>query len=146
MPKRPIKIRQADVIDHKLICKIAKESKYTNAYSNFIFSGEDCYNSGRIRVAVTGKIILGFSCFRHRKRNPATVLYFLGVTNKHQGGGVGNLLMEDLWDVSIGVIEFKVMKDNEQAISFYRHRGFKKVGEAYNGTAWVMRRQKETPV
>lgn len=145
MPKITVTIRQAIQSDHKAICKIAKQSKYTKDYSNFIFSGEDCYEGGRIRIALRSKCILGFSCFRHRKRNPATVLYFLGVVTANQGEGIGNLLMSDLWEVSIGIIEFKVMKDNEQAISFYIHRGFRKIGEAYDGAAWIMRKQEKTP-
>ena len=144
MPRLKIRVCKADRADHKLICKIARLSKYTKDFSNMIFSGEDCYNSGRIRVAYRGKQLVGFTCFRHRKRNPATVLYFIGVSTEIQGKGVGDALMEDLWEESIGIIEFKVMKDN-LAVVFYGRRGFKKVGEAYEGKAWIMRHQRKSP-
>lgn len=138
MPKIKPKIREATLADHKELVRIAKQSKYTSAFSNMIFSGEDCYAAGRIRVAVLGGQLVGFTCFRHRKRNPATVLYFVAVDSSKRGRGIGTELMRDLDAVSIGVVEFKVMKDNS-AVRLYKRLGFADVGEALDGNAWVMR-------
>jgi ribosomal protein S18 acetylase RimI-like enzyme len=138
---KSLRVRVATMDDHKDICRIAKQSKYTSAYSNMIFSGEDCYAQGRIRVGIDADDkIVGFTCRRDRKRNPASVLYFIGVETEQRGKGIGHILMADLRKVSIGIVEFKVMKDN-RAVGFYRSLGYKEVGEAFDGTAFVMRQE-----
>jgi ribosomal protein S18 acetylase RimI-like enzyme len=137
-----LRIRAAKSTEHKEICRIAKQSQYTKDFSNMIFSGVDCYAEGKIRVAVSGKTIVGFTCFRHRQRDNVTVLYFVGVETSRRNRGVGLALMEDLRQISTGIIEFKVMKDN-QAVRFYRRLGFKVIGQAYEGKAWIM--QQKTP-
>lgn len=135
-----MKVTKATAADHQEICKIAKMSKYTKDFSNMIFSSQECYDAGRIRVAKSNKKILGFTCFRHRKRDQTTVLYFIGVHSNHYSKGVGSKLLDDLWEYSTGTIEFKVMKDN-LAVKFYTDRGFAVIGEAYNGKALVMRQE-----
>jgi ribosomal protein S18 acetylase RimI-like enzyme len=141
MPKTNIKIRVATKNDHKEICGIAKQSKYTNAYSNMIFSGDGCYAQGRIRVATVGNKIVGFTCFRNRKRNPATVLYFVGVDKAKQRLGVGKRLLSDLQKVSIGIIEFKVATDNHLAKGFYDQLGFEVQYATEDNKYWVMRNE-----
>lgn len=132
-----IDIEVATIQNHKCICKIAKQSKYTSAYSNMIFSSEECYEAKRVCVAKRKDIIIGFTCFRHRKRDNTTVLYFIGVDAQSQNSGVGQKLLRDLFERSTGILEFKVMKDNP-AVSFYLKRGFKRVGHAFDGKAWIM--------
>lgn len=143
MPK-PITIRQATAADHKEIVAIAKQTKYTKHYSNMIFSSEECYLAGRIRVALVKGIITGFTCFRRRTRNPATVLYIIGVSKDSRRGKIGETLINDLKRLSPDVpIELNVMKDNPAA-HFFRKQGFVEVGETYKEQAWIMR-TKEKP-
>lgn len=134
-----ITIRQADRSEHAAVSKIAKESLYTKDFTNLIFSGEDCYRDGRVRVAEGKSGIVGFSCFRCRKRDGWTVLYFVGVTAPLRGLGVGATLVQDLFVLSEIGIELKVMKANP-AVRLYERLGFSTVGEAYEGKAWVMRK------
>jgi ribosomal protein S18 acetylase RimI-like enzyme len=139
MPKSKLQIRQATIVEHKQIVNIAKQSKYTSAYSNMIFSGKDCYDAGRIRIAIQSGEIVGFTCFRHRKRNgPITVLYFVGVDTDHRNQGIGAQLMKDLKQLSPDGIELNVMKDNP-AVNLYQRLQFVTVGEAYDGKALVLR-------
>lgn len=141
MPKveTPINIRLGDLDDHKKICAVAKQSPYTRDFSNIIFSGPDCYEAGRVIVMTRGENVLGFVSFRPRKRDEVTVLYFVGVTKEERGKGLGQRLLDDLWQrTSQDWIELKVMKDNP-AGDFYLHRGFKTIGEAYEGKAHVMK-------
>lgn len=139
-----LKIRVASHADHAAITKIAKQSKYTKDFTNMIFSGKDCYEAGRIRVALQGGKVVGFTCFRHRQRDSVTVLYFVGVEMMLRSQGIGERLLTDLWDVSTGEVEFKVMKDN-RAVALYQRLGFKTVGTAYKDEAWVMRAKRDPP-
>jgi ribosomal protein S18 acetylase RimI-like enzyme len=148
MPKPLPKIRQATTDDHAEIVKIAKQSKYTKDYTNMIFSGEDCYAAGRIRVLTLLKKVVGFSCIRHRTRNPATVLYFVGVDLAKRGEGYGTLLMYELEGIAEKAgrerIELKVMKEN-RACDLYRKLGYEEVGEAYEGKAFVLSKTIKPP-
>jgi ribosomal protein S18 acetylase RimI-like enzyme len=140
----PVLIRKAKIAEHDAIRKIAHQTSYTKAFSNMIFSGDDCYADGRIRVAVSKGKIVGFTCFRHRKRNPATVLYFIGVDEQYRGKGIGQQLIRDLGAGTELELELNVMKDNPAFHAFCK-AGFVKVGEAYEGKAWVMRRPTKNP-
>lgn len=141
MPLR-IVIRIAKHSEHKTVCNIAKDSQYTKDFSNMIFSGEDCYKQGRIKVAESVGSILGFSCFRHRTRiRPCNVLYFLGVSKAYQRSGVGSRLLRDLYTFSPLGVELKVMKDNEAVVEWYLREGFVEVDEAYDGKGVVLRRE-----
>lgn len=124
-------IRTAKFSEHKTICAIAKQHKFTKDFSNMIFSGEDCYEAERIRVAVNKGVIVGFTCFRKRIRDQVTVLYFIAV-DKEAGSGLGRSLMEDLERKAGGVVELKVNKKNP-AVAFYQHLGYEENGDCYNG-------------
>lgn len=140
----PVLIRTARIEEHKIICAIAKQSKYTRDFSNMIFSGPDCYAAERIKVAIWKGDIIGFYCIRHRKRNPATVLYFLAVAESGRLKGTGKRLMNFLErECPSGLVELKVMKDNP-AVGFYDKLGYSKVEEAFDGKGWKM--QKSTRI
>lgn len=134
-PRHLIKIATKD--QHKELCRIAKQSPYTKDFSNIIFSGDDCYEQGRIRVLEQGGKLLGFTCFRHRIRDRITVLYFVAVDSLIRGKGFGTILVNDLIKLADKGVEFKVMKDNP-AYNLYKRLGFRVIGEAYEGKAWVM--------
>lgn len=138
-----VKIKVANPMEHNKIVKVAKQSKYTSAFSNMIFSGEDCYQQQRIRVATLKDQVVGFYCIRNRKRDGVTVLYFVGVDTKHRNKGIGLQLMNNLHKVSTGTVELKVMKDNP-AVRLYERLGYRIVGEAYKGEAHLMLWQRET--
>lgn len=106
-----------------------------------IFSGDTCYEEGRIRVAYYRGRLCGFSCGRLRKRDGVFVLYFVGVSERWRGNGIGSAILDSLWEYS-DVVELKVMKDNP-AVRLYLRRNFVKIGEAYGGTAWILRANKK---
>lgn len=134
-------IRPAKFSEHKEICAIAKQHKFTKDFSNMIFSGEDCYEAERIRVLSRkeGRIIklLGFTCFRPRKRDGVTVLYFIAVANNCIGSGYGAKLLVDLEKLSTGGVELKVNKANP-ALAWYKGKGYQDAGEAYHGEGMVL--------
>lgn len=136
-------IRQATWEDHQALKNIAKQSKHTRDFSNRIFSGPDCYEAGRIRLLEEVGLVVGLTCFRKRKRDRVLVLYFIAVDSSKRGAGIGRRLMEDLWEQASGTVELKVAKENEDAVRFYKPLGYRVVGEAYNGTGWLM--QKKNP-
>ncbi len=129
-------IRNAKHSEHAKVCAVAKQHKFTKDFSNMIFSGKECYEEGRIRVAVTNKVIVGLTCFRKRKRDGVTVLYFIAVATNTEKKGVGKSLMADLERRAGGVVELKVNKLNP-AVGFYRKLGYREAGEAYNGEGLV---------
>lgn len=143
MPVAKLTIRPAIFSEHKTIAAIAKQSKFTKDFTNQIFSSEECYQARRIRVAVRGSTIVGFTCFRHRVRvKPvATVLYFVTVDIGSQECGVGRQLVADLEQLApSGLVELKVNKANIPAIAFYKRLGYAVEGEAYHGEGLVLRK------
>lgn len=138
-----ITLRPAKSEDHDEILKIAKQSKYTKDFSNRVmFSSDDAYEKGWIRVAeVDGKIV-GFTCVRHAKRWPETILYFIGVDDEHKSQGIG----EDMIHMVMASgphsrMRLNVMKDNVRAQQFYERLGFEVSGVAINGEAWSMTKE-----
>lgn len=134
-----IRVVKATMRQHLAITKIARQSGYTKNFTNMIFSGEQCYKDGRIRIAKDARNrIVGFSCHRDRKRDGVTVLYFVGVEENQRNLGIGTTLLVDLWRNSGGAVECSVMKDNP-ALRLYRRLGFKEIRETYEGKGLVMR-------
>lgn len=127
--------RAAKFSEHKEIMKIAKLSKYTRDFSNHIFSGEKMYEKGWIIVAQNAyKDYLGFYCVRHKVRQPAITLYFIGVNPILKKEGIGTQLLQHMKDSSPHkCIELNCAKDNEPALKFYEKHGFKNVGESLGG-------------
>lgn len=117
--------------------KVAKQSPYTRDFSNHIFSGPAMYEKNWIKVVENSSgTIEGFYCVRHKTREPATTLYFLGVDGLRRGNGIGErLLLELKADSPHRCIQLNVMKDNPRAIEFYYRHGFQAVGEAMKGKA-----------
>lgn len=128
--------RAATADEQKAIMAVAKVSKYTRDFSNIMFSSKEAYHKGWIRVAVeagSGRL-LGFSCVRHKVREPATSLYFIGVLPEAQGAGVGKKLLQDLVsETPHRCIQLNVMRENESARQFYLKFGFKETGTALKG-------------
>lgn len=141
MPKKVARltIRVAKFNEHKTICAIARQHKFTRDFSNMIFSGVECYDEERIRVAEQDGAIVGFTCFRKRKRDSVTVLYFIAVDSAKAARGVGSRLLEELERGASNGVELKVNKANP-AVEWYRKRGYGVEGEAYHGEGLVMRK------
>lgn len=133
-----VTIRTALHEEHNNLVAIAKQHKHTRDFTNMIFSGKDCYEAGRIRVAESGGDIRAFTCFRDRIRDGWRVLYFIATDTECHCRGLGHALMQDLFSNSRTGVELKVVKTNP-AVQFYEHLGYNAVEEAFHGTAWLMR-------
>jgi len=135
-----MKTRFATFADHEKIMKVAKQSPYTRDFSNHIFSGEAMYQKNWIKVIenIDGSIA-AFYCVRHKVREPATTLYFLGVDADMRSHGLGGQLVEEMKkDSPHRCIQLNVMKENNRAAEFYTRHGFLIAGEAMNGKALKM--------
>lgn len=131
-----IKIRPAKFKEHDKILAIAKQSKYTRDFGNHMFSGEEMYAKGWIRVAVLGRKIVGFYCCRHKVREPQTKLYFLTVDKDHLRHGIACELMLDLEEQTPHCwIALDCCKDND-ACQFYEWMGYERTGDALDGKAY----------
>lgn len=129
-------IRPALQTEHKEILKISKQSPYTKDFSNsMMFSSEAAYAKGWIRVAVGDDgIIDGFTCFRVKKREPVTVLYFVGVRMERKRVGLGWWLVQDMMEFSPNKrLKLNVAKDNIAARAFYDRHGFWVDGDSLGG-------------
>lgn len=123
-------VKAASFQEHKIISKIAKKSKYTSGFTNIMFSGEDNYNKGWIGVFVERGTIKGFICLRHAVTKKTTVVYDLGVDPIHYGKGIGSELIAWAMKTSpYNSIQLNVDNTNKNAMKFYRHIGFRKIGE-----------------
>lgn len=133
--------RLAEASEHKAIYEIAKMSPYTRDFSNQVmFSSEAAYEKGWIRVAALpdGRLV-GFSCVRHKTRQPKTMLYFIGVHEEARSLGVGHELLEDLMRHSPHrTLELNVALDNVRAQQFYLREGFRIVTELPDKGVWRM--------
>lgn len=133
-------IRKAKKTDHKRILELAKMSPHTRDYGHMMFSGDEAYKKGWIRVFDAGRGgILGFTCVRHKVRDPETSLYFIGIHSKCQRQGMGEQLLEDLKkETPHDRIILNVMKDNKQAIQFYEKHGFTCLGDSLKGKGFQL--------
>lgn len=100
-----------------------------------MFSGPEAYSKGWIRVFDGGRSgLLGFTCVRHKVRQPETSLYFIGVHPNCKHTGIGTRLLEDLkLQCPNKKIILNVMKGNNEALRFYEKHGFVQVGESLGG-------------
>jgi ribosomal protein S18 acetylase RimI-like enzyme len=131
-------IRAATVLDHDRIVEIAKQTKATRDYTHIMFSGALSYEKGWIRVCTTRmhgeEVIVGFTCVRHKVRQPETSLYYIGVDEDWRQKSVGTHLLEDLKKMSPHHrIVLNVTKDNTSARAFYAKHGFVEEGESLGG-------------
>lgn len=136
-----IEIREADrELDHKQLVKLANLSKFTHAFSSIMFSSEEAYEKGWIRVATYDEEIIGLSCVRHKKREPKTVLYFLVIHPVHRCRKIGEMMLKDLEEQTPhDCIKFNVSKENPHARRFYTRHGYKVVDSTtLNGQGWGM--------
>jgi ribosomal protein S18 acetylase RimI-like enzyme len=136
-----IAIRAADKKrDHKALLAIAKTSPYTRDFSNEVmFSSENAYSKGWIRMLCLNEEPIGFYCVRHKSQGDReTALYFITVLPGYRSLDAGRHLMDDLKAQSpTGIIRLNVAKDN-RAVSFYERHGFTKIGESLGGKGWRM--------
>lgn len=137
-----MKICVATQEDHKRLCEIARGHYAGSGFSHFMFSGEAAYQKGWIRVAVTdiemGNLpagtIVGFTCVRQKVRQPETKLYYILVDPRVRRAGIGQLLLDDLIASSPSrKIALDCLKNNAEALAFYRKNGFDIVGESLKG-------------
>lgn len=146
-----LSIEPADrAMDHSPLCTLARKSTFTRDFSAMWFSGREAYEKGWIRVARVAASdphcpldedeIAGFTCVRHRKRQPLlTTLYFIGVDPRMRGRGVGKMLLDDMHESSPhSTFELKVSHDNPDALRFYQREGYLVSG--HEDEFWVMRR------
>lgn len=134
MPQR-FEVRPATVAEHATLLKLAKTSPHTKDFGNHIFSGEQHYAKGWIRVLLQHGKVVGFTCFRHKVRTSETKLYFLVVDPSLRGRGLGKRLMLDLESCCAArTIRLDCAKSNP-ACAFYRALGYTEEGDSLEGTA-----------
>ncbi len=134
-------------LNHNTIQKIGKQTSYCKDFGSIMFSSEESYLKGWIRVAkiaVSGAIA-GFTCVRHKVRSPETMLYFISVAEFAQGEGIGKALMADLEEQTpYKRIALKVEKVNGHAIAFYTRLGYTTEStNEYGGKGILMAKQLE---
>lgn len=138
-----IHIGEAVIQHHSEILKLAKESKYTKDFGHMMFSGKEMYDKGWISIALKDDDddIVGFSCVRHKVRQPATSIYFIGVSNKVRNKGIGTKLLKQIERTTPHkVLELNCEKDNDEALSFYRKHGFDAIEESLKGKGYKLRK------
>jgi ribosomal protein S18 acetylase RimI-like enzyme len=146
-PITALKIRPATQADHDRLSQISRSHRAGQGFTHFMFSGEAAYSKGWIRVAVAdgGDMdgdILGFTCVRHKVRQPKTMLYYIIVDTIYRKDTspavrVGQSLLDDLMRQSPHrIIELSCLKDNEPALKFYAKNGFVQMGESLKGKGW----------
>jgi ribosomal protein S18 acetylase RimI-like enzyme len=144
-------IRPATKADHAVLSKIAASHRAGQGFTHFMFSGDAAYEKGWIRVVEMDGRIVGFTCVRHKARQPKTMLYYIIVDKDYRSGslktgpsggtipivGVGQALLDDLIKTTPHrCIELSCLKDNEPALKFYAKNGFAQQGEALKGKGW----------
>lgn len=130
-------IRPATQADHLRLCELSRSHPAGRGFTNtLMFSGAVHYEKGWLRVAETdtGEII-GYTCFRFKKRATDTHLYYVIVDPKFREQGVGKSLMADLIAQSKTQTRLTLdcMKDNAPALKFYDGLGFVVIGESQGG-------------
>ena len=136
MSEQVIKIRPATQADHEVLLAIAKSHKATRDFGHIMFSGEQAYQKGWIRLATLrdDTSVVGFTCVRHKVREPKTSLYYIVVAPSARRSGIGTELLADLKTSSPHrCIELSCMKDNQHALAFYAKHGFQTTGDALKG-------------
>lgn len=106
------------------------EGKTAAAYANSIV-GEEQW------IAAEGSIIIGYISVYW----PTNFIHSLYVNPALQGRGAGRALLAEVQKQARGDLELKTDKANERAFAFYRHLGWRVVGEgmAATGPWWRLR-------
>lgn len=136
-------VRPAAQEDHQRLLRIARTSPFTRDFGSIMFSSPAAYRKGWIQVAEQGPGIVGFTCVRHKVRQPKTVLYFIAVEPAVRGHRVGERLMRALEEhTPHRVIHLNVAHKNTEARRFYERLGYRVVrDDAISGTAWEMEKE-----
>lgn len=123
-------VKTASIQDHQELVRIARTSRYTQSFSNQIYSGPQMYERGWIgKFEERGKI-KGLICLRHAVRKKKTVVYDVVVAPEYKGRGIGRALICWAMQTSpFGAISLNVDNENKEALKFYRSLGFKRVGQ-----------------
>ena len=127
-------ISQARPEDHAAIVSICRGHRALSAFGHIMFSGPAAYERGWIRVFRIGSVIVGFTCVRHKVREPETSLYYIGVQDGMRGHRIGEQLIEDVKRQSPHRrMTLSVLADNAGARKFYARLGFSEAGPALGG-------------
>lgn len=127
---------------------LSRQSHFTRDYSALWFSNAEAYEKGWITVAehVVGRVerLVGFSCVRHKVREPETMVYFLGVDREFQRQDIGSMLIDDVIRSSPhSIISLNCAKANVGALDFYRYCGFVIAGDSAGGTGFRLTRERK---
>lgn len=142
MKEWELRIRPAKLEEHPRLLAIAKQHKPTRDFSHMMFSGEAAYKRGWIRLCelwLGGQVadIVGFTCVRHKVREPETALYYIAVESDYRDKGIGTALLHDLQQNSPHKrIVLNVTKDNTSAQAFYAKHGFRNAGDSLDGNGY----------
>ena len=88
--------------------------------------------SAVFRVAVAGKVVLGYSLVLFRKGSPVARLYSIAVDGSRRRSGLGRRLLADAERAAAArggrVLRLEVRADNASAIRLYERQGYRPIG------------------
>lgn len=146
------RIRKATEADHKELCRISRTHPAGSGFSHIMFSSPLAYERGWIRllygedtnVKDSKPVILGFTCVRHKVREPKTMLYYIVVDATIRRQGLGQALLDDVFATSPHkCVELSCLKNNTEAMAFYTKNNFIARGESLKGKGWHLERSWE---
>lgn len=143
---RQVRCRRADYSLHKNLLKIAGESAYTRGFADVRYV-QSYYEAGWIGAATYDGDVVGFVCIRHCIRNPWTTIYYLGITKRLRGRGLGKRLLD--WveaETPHEELRLGVDESNVGALAFWEGQGFSPLGvftsNKAGGKIWQMAKRK----
>ncbi len=140
---RPVAIRRAGAADQAACAAIFTETMaatfpHEPAAARSIAAYDASVVGEEQWVALAGSRIIGYISVYW----PSNFIHSLYILPTWQGQGAGRQLVETVLHQALGDMELKTDKVNSRAFAFYRHIGWRVVGEgmAATGPWWRLRR------
>ena len=128
-----MKVRKATWDDHAELLVLTRnaELKHVRDFSNKFIVNPEAYAAGRVLIVRKAKLIIGFVVVNHRlSRKDYTSINFIGVHPNYRNRGVARKLVEAaMKDSPWSRMRAHVACDNPDAIKWYQHMGWARIGE-----------------